>query len=81
MESVIIQTYVLTLHDDLIRKRITLRKHARTIYDNFTAVKMTIFRWKIVFVFFLIFAQNTDCGYTLEPPQRGVSNEYPQWVF
>ena len=28
-----------------------------------------------------IFAQNIDCGYTLEPPQRGGSNEYPQSMF
>ena len=27
--------------------------------------------------FFLIFAQNIDCGYTLEPPHGGGSNEYP----
>ena len=26
---------------------------------------------------FYIFAQNIDCGYTLEPPHRGGSNEYP----
>ena len=25
---------------------------------------------------FLIFAQNIDCGYTLEPPRRGGSNEF-----
>ena len=25
---------------------------------------------------FLIFAQNIDCGYTLEPPHGGGSNEY-----
>ena len=25
-----------------------------------------------------ISAQNIDCGYSLEPPQRGGSNEYPQ---
>ena len=30
---------------------------------------------------FLIFAQNIDCGYSLEPPQRGGSNEYPQSMF
>ena len=30
---------------------------------------------------FLIFAQNIDCGYMLEPPQRGGSNEYPQSMF
>ena len=27
---------------------------------------------------FRISAQNIDCGYSLEPPQRGGSNEYPQ---
>ena len=32
------------------------------------------------FDIFLIFAQNIDCGYTLEPPRRGGSNEYPQYV-
>ena len=30
---------------------------------------------------FLISAQNTDCGYSLEPPQRGGSNEHPQSMF
>ena len=30
---------------------------------------------------FHISAQNMDCGYSLEPPQRGGSNEYPQSMF
>ena len=30
---------------------------------------------------FLIAAQNIDCGYSLEPPRRGGSNEYPQSMF
>ena len=30
--------------------------------------------------YFYIFAQNIDCGYTLEPPQWGSSNEYLQSV-
>ena len=30
---------------------------------------------------FHISAQNTDCGYSLEPPRRGGSNEYPQSMF
>ena len=30
-----------------------------------------------VYIIFLISAQNTDCGYLLEPPRRGSSNEYP----
>ena len=36
---------------------------------------MVIFRWKNVTIF-LIFAQNIDRGYTLEPPQWGGSNEH-----
>ena len=27
---------------------------------------------------FHISVQNIDCGYSLEPPRRGGSNEYPQ---
>ena len=41
-----------------------------------------------IFDIFHIFAQNIDCGYTLEPPgrgreppRRGGSNEYPQSMF
>ena len=30
---------------------------------------------------FLISAQNIDCGYSLEPPHLGGSNEYPQSMF
>ena len=33
------------------------------------------------FFFFCNFAQNVDCGYTLEPPPRGGSIEYPQFMF
>ena len=36
---------------------------------------------KIFDIFFFIFAQNIDCGYMLEPPRRGGSNEYPQSMF
>ena len=28
-----------------------------------------------------IYAQNIDCGYPLEPPRRGGSNEYPLSMF
>ena len=41
---------------------------------------MKIFSRK-VYINLLIFAQNIDCGYTLEPPRRGGSNEYPQSMF
>ena len=30
---------------------------------------------------FPISAQNIDCGYSLEPPRRGGSNEYPRSMF
>ena len=46
----------------------------------FHGCKNDNFQMKI-FDIFLIFAQNIDCGYTLEPPQRGGSNEYPLSMF
>ena len=46
----------------------------------FHGCKNDNFQMKI-FDIFLIFAQNIDCGYTLEPPQRGGSNESPQSLF
>ena len=53
-------------------------------YENlpmiFIAIKMKNFQQKN-FDIFLIFAQNIYCGYTLEPPRRGGSNEYPQSMF
>ena len=42
-------------------------KHAHMIYSNFLRSKIDNFQRKI-FDIFLIFAQNIDCGYTLEPP-------------
>ena len=30
---------------------------------------------------FLMFAQNIDCGYSLEPPRQGGSNENSQTMF
>ena len=34
-----------------------------------------------ILIFFYISAQNIDCGYSLEPPRRGGSNEYPKFMF
>ena len=34
-----------------------------------------------VYIIFLISAQNIDCGYSLELPPQGGSNEYPQSMF
>ena len=30
---------------------------------------------------FHISAQSIDCGYSFEPPRRGGSNEYPQYMY
>ena len=46
----------------------------------FSGVKIENFQLKIL-IFFFIFAQNIDCVYTLEPPRRGGSNDYPQSMF
>ena len=32
-------------------------------------------------LFFLFFHENIYCGYLLEAPHRGASNEYPQYMF
>ena len=32
-------------------------------------------------LFFLFLLKNIDCGYSLEPPRQGGSNEYPQSMF
>ena len=32
-------------------------------------------------LFFLFLLKNIDCGYSLEPPRGGGSNEYPQSMF
>ena len=40
---------------------------------------MENFQRKNVDIFLI--SQNIDCGYTLEPPRRGGSNEYPQSMF
>ena len=32
-------------------------------------------------LYFLLLLKNIDCGYSLEPPRRGGSNEYSQSMF
>ena len=59
---------------------ITLRKQAHAIYRKVFGCKNENVHWKN-FENFLIFAQNIDCGYTIEPPRRGGSNEYPLSMF
>ena len=55
----------------------SLRKHAySTILENLSP-KNKNFQIKKSDIFH-ISAQNIDCGYSLEPPRRGGSNEYSQ---
>ena len=59
-----------------------LRKLAHAINrDFFQLKKKNENSIRIFFYIFHIFAQNIDCGYALEPPRRGGSNEYPQCMF
>ena len=55
---------------------LTLRKHAYSNIQKILAPKNENFRIKNSDIFH-ISAQNIDCGYSLEPPRRGGSNEYP----
>ena len=48
--------------------------------EIFSAVKIEKIHQKKKDIF-LIFAQNIDCVYSLEPPRRGGSNEYSQSMF
>ena len=48
--------------------------------ENFTTKKKKIYRKKNTDINH-ISAQNIDCGYSLERPRRGGSNEYRQSVF
>ena len=50
------------------------------IYRHFHLQKLKIFRYKNSDIFHMS-AQNIDCGYSLEPPWWGGSNEYPQSMF
>ena len=72
------ESTLIAIHPAIFRH--PLRKHAypNTLKilppknGNFSHKKSDIFH---------ISAQNIDCGYSLEPPRRGGSNEYPQFMF
>ena len=58
----------------------TLQKHAYSNIQKILSPKTENFQIKNSDIFH-ISAQNIDCGYSLEPPRRGGSNEYPQSLF
>ena len=47
----------------------------------FIALDKVLFSTKKYLYFFLFLNKNICCGYSLEVPQRGTSNEYPQHMF
>ena len=55
------------------------KTHLRKYIENFTT-KKSEFSEKNSDIFH-ISAQNIDCGYSLDPPRRGGSNEHPQSMF
>ena len=57
-----------------------LRKHAYSNILKISPPKNGKFSDKNS-VIFHVSAQDVDCMYSLEPPQRGGSNEYPQSIF
>ena len=59
---------------------LALRKHAYSNTLKILPPKNGNFSHKKSDIFH-ISAQNTDCGYSLEPPHRGGSNKYPQSMF
>ena len=60
--------------------RLSLRKHAYSNILKILQPKKEYFQRKNSDIFH-ISPQNIDCGYSLEPPRRGGSNEYPQSMF
>ena len=58
----------------------SLRKHAYSNILTISPPKTESFQIKNSHMFH-ISAQNIDCGYSLEPPRRCGSNEYPQSMF
>ena len=52
--------------------------YKKTLIPHFYIVKLGFPGYTLFFLFLL---KNIDCGYSLEPPRRGGSNEYPQSLF
>ena len=57
-----------------------LRKHAYSNILKILPPENENFQIKNPDIFYTS-AQIIDCGYSLEPPRRGGSNEYPQCMF
>ena len=58
----------------------SLRKHTVSNILKISSPKTKSFQINIL-IFFIFLLKSIDCGYSLEPPRRGGSNEYPQSLF
>ena len=62
-----------------------LKSITKTRLYNFDPLKPHVYTVQLGFtgvcIIYLISAQNIDCGYSVEPPRRGGSTEYPQSMF
>ena len=63
-----------------VRTIISLPKHAYSNIMKLLPPKNENFQIKKSDIFH-VSTQNIDCGYSLEPPRQGGSNEYPQSMF
>ena len=52
-----------------INLKITSGKHVHVIFTPQTPLYIAKLRYAWVYIFFLFLIQNTDCGYSLEPPR------------
>ena len=59
---------------------LSLGKHAYSNIEKILPPKTENFQIKNRLIF-SYFCSNIYCGYSLEPPRRGGSNEYPQSMF
>ena len=66
--------------DGNIRQGIITKTRLFIHWEFYHQKKNENFQIKKSYIFH-IFAQNIDCRYSLEPPRRGGSNEYPQSMF
>ena len=64
--------------ESLLLVKFPLIKYAFSNILKISASKNETFQIKNSYIFVHIFAQNIDCGYSLEPPRRVGFNEYPK---
>ena len=60
---------------------VSLRKQAYSNILKILPPKIDSFLIKKNLIFFIFLLKNIDCGYSLEPPRRGGSNEYHNLCF